>query len=189
MQYAQTLHSPNSDPFPWERVTAFKETFLRHGTVVVCALLCPFQEADTSPPARSGDAGAAVDAHHGHGGESAASYYRSQVDGVLAELLEYERGHWASSRPGEEQEGDARPVSDGLHMTMLRAFQVPEEVEEEVDQPAEDGEEDEDVDGSWLFKIDVLDYDAGDADGNSVPRVVVKPDAREAMVLKWVQEG
>jgi hypothetical protein len=58
-----------------------------------------------------------------------------------------------------------------------------------VDQPAEDGEEGEDVDGSWLFKIDVLEYDAGDADGNSVPRVVVKPDAREAMVLKWVQEG
>jgi hypothetical protein len=114
---------------------------------------------------------------------------------VLAELLEYERGHWASARPAEEEqeEGDARPVSDGLHMTMLRAFRVPEEVEEEGDQPPPEDveeEEEEDVDGGWLFKIDVLDYDAGDADGTSIPpRAVIKPDAREAMVLRWVQGG
>jgi hypothetical protein len=204
MEYAQTLHTPpDSDPFHWERVTAFKETFLRHGTGVVCALLCPppsSAEGTPSSPSSSSSSSRSGAGHaHGHdarGGESARRYYRSQVDAVLAELLEYERGHWASARPAEEEqeEGDARPVEDGLHMTMLRAFRVPEEVEEEEDQPPpEDVAEEEggeDVDGGWLFKIDVLDYDAGDADGNSMPpRVVIKPDAREAMVLRWVQGG
>jgi hypothetical protein len=184
MQYAQKLHSPGSesDPFEWERVTAFKETFLRHGTVVVCALLCPSEaEAEATDTSSSSS-------HHAR--SESARYYSSQVDVVLKELLEYERGNWASSRPAEEDGDDARLVLDGLHMTMLRVFQVPEESAEEVDQDPENVEEvDDDEDGHWLFKIDVVGYDAEDVDANLTPRVLIKPDAREALVLKWVQEA
>lgn len=182
MEYAQKFQTPDSDPFQWERVVAFEETFLRHGTAIICALLCPSEAEATD---RTGDV-AAGHPHHARN-ESAARYYKSEVNVVLNELLEYEGGHWASSGPAE-QDGDARPMLDSLHMIMLRAFQAPEEAQE-VDQAAEDVEEEADDDGDWLFKIDVLSYDVEDGDANPSPLGSTDPDAREALILKWIRQG
>jgi hypothetical protein len=170
MQYAQQHQfSLDSDPYRWERITAFKETFLRHGTVVLCALL------DTSEGDRS---------------EESARYYTSRVDMVLMELLEYEGVHWGSSRPAEMDDGDARPIPDGLHMTMLQAFQDPEEEEEaeEVGQPLENVDEEEDADGNWLFNIKVFDQDTDDVDEDPSSLMLSKLDPRDALILNWIQE-
>jgi hypothetical protein len=197
VEYAQQLgQSPHSDPFQWERVMAFKETFLRHGTVVICALLCP-PEAETNPEARETPSSARTGdcatchadspspslSHSTHSRSDSARYYTSQVTAVLMELLAYEGGHWGFSRPAED-EGDARPILDGLHMTMLQAFQGFEVEEEETEE-----EEGEDVDADWLFNIDVLSDDAGDVDDNPGPLPELKPDPREALVLKWVRQS
>ena len=201
VEYAQQLgQSPHSDPFQWERVMAFKETFLRHGTVVICALLCLSEPesnpeaTETSSSARTGDcatcyAGSSSrspspsPSHSTHSRNESARYYTSQVTAVLMELLAYEGGHWGFSRPAED-ETDARPILDGLHMTMLQAFQGFEVEEEEVEE-----KEREDVDGDWLFNIDVLSDDAGDVDDNPAPLPEIKPDPREGLVLKWVRQS
>jgi hypothetical protein len=185
MKYAQDLQCPDSDPFQWERVTAFKETFLRHGTVVICALLCPSEDeaTDTSSSNRTGDFGAC---HSPHARTESARYYTSQVTAVLMELLEYEGGHWEFLQAAEH-DGNARPIPDSLHMTMLQAFQGPEEVEE-ANQGPEDVEEEENADGDWLFNINVLDHDPDNADDNPSPLMSIKPDPREALILKWIKQ-
>ena len=207
-EYAQQLQSPHSDPFQWERVTAFKETFIRHGTVVISALLCPsengFESTDAPSSVQAGnfapcpvDSSSPSPSHSPHTRSESARYYTSQVTAVLMELLAYEGGHWGFSPPVED-EGGARPILDGLHMTMLQAFQGFEEEEEEkeeepgeVDQPLGqiEEEEEEDADGDWLFNIDVLGDDAGDVDENPEPLPEVKPDPREALVLRWVRQS
>ncbi|KAK3297921.1 uncharacterized protein B0H64DRAFT_393399 [Chaetomium fimeti] len=172
MEYAKQLQSPHSDPFQWERVTAFKETFLRHGTVVLCALLCPPETEATDAPSPSPSPCARSEL---------AGYYSSQVAAVLMELLAYEGGHWGFPRPAEH-DGEARPIPDGLHMTMLQAFQGLEEEEAEE-------EEEEDVDGDWLFNINVLDGDMEDVEddpSSSLPEI--KLDPREALILKWIKQ-
>ncbi|KAK4156585.1 hypothetical protein C8A00DRAFT_30550 [Chaetomidium leptoderma] len=181
MEYAQELQSLDSDPFQWERVTAFKETFLRHGTVVICALLCP-SEAEATDTA--GGFGACRSPHARS--ESARYYYTSQVDVVLMELLEYERGRWGSSG-FLEHDGNVRPIADSLHMTMLQAFQGFPEAEE-VNQLPEDVEAEEDADAGWLFSINVLDYDTDNANDDPLPRISIKPDPREALILKWIRQ-
>ncbi|KAK4044158.1 hypothetical protein C8A01DRAFT_31760 [Parachaetomium inaequale] len=191
MEYAsQRLQSADSDPFWSERVTSVKETFLRHGTVVICALLCPFEAeaeaADTSSSTRPGDSDAcrSLPAR-----SESARYYTSQVTEVLGELLEYEGWHWGTSRPAE-QDGDARPIPDSLHMTMLQAFQSPEDAEE-VDQSPdlEAVEKEDDADAGWLFNIDILDHGTDDGGDNPSPLMAAKPDAREALILKWIKQG
>jgi hypothetical protein len=168
MQYAQQRQSPlDSDPFRWERIAAFKETLLRHGTVVMCALLSLADDADDQ--------------------SESVRYYTSQVDRVLRELLEYEA--WGDLAP-DGLDGDARPIPDGLHMTMVQAFPVPEEGEdaEEEDQPQEDVDEEEDADGNWLFNINVFDDDDVD-DADSNPSTMSPPlDPRAALILEWIQE-
>ncbi|EAQ86897.1 hypothetical protein CHGG_08150 [Chaetomium globosum CBS 148.51] len=117
-EYAQQLQqSPHPDPFQWERTTAFKEAFLRHGTVLVAALLGPSErwiesETESNPEATTastcGGGGGFVacqpDAPRTRSG-SATRYYTSQVTAVLMELLAYEGGHWGFLRPaGDEGE-------------------------------------------------------------------------------------
>jgi hypothetical protein len=185
MEYAQRLQSTHSDPFGWERVTSVKETFLRHGTVVIGALLGPFQSTteatkNASSPTRP--------CHFCHARSPSARYYTSQVNEVLADLLEYEGWHWGTSQPGEH-DGNVRPVPDSLHMTMLQAFQSPEEEAEEVDQPldSEDVRKEGDADADWLFNIDILDYDDGNGDEDPAPLMATKLDPREALILKWIK--
>ncbi|KAK4131650.1 hypothetical protein BT67DRAFT_444452 [Trichocladium antarcticum] len=168
LQSRESDSDSDSDRFQRERVTAFKETFLRHGAVGVCALLCPpeheDEDEDESAPAR---------------------YYASQVEGVLGELLEYEGGN------------ATRAVPDSLHMTMLRALQGCEEAEEadraleDVDGgEEEDGDGDGDGDGGWLFKIDVVDGDA-DGAGDSPPPSMsgIKSGPRGALLVhRWIMQ-
>ncbi|KAG7291219.1 hypothetical protein NEMBOFW57_001231 [Staphylotrichum longicolle] len=186
MQFAQELPVSDSDPLCWERVIAFKETFLRHGTVVVCALLCP-SDSETTTTSSSARTGNSAACHLPYARSDTARYYMSQVDEVLMELLEYEKGQWDSLRHAEHG-ADARPIPDSLHMTMLQAFPGPEEAEE-MDQPPEDiGVEEEDADGNWLFNIDVLDYDKDHGDDNSSTESLIKPDPRESLILKWIMQ-
>ncbi|KAH6851198.1 hypothetical protein B0I37DRAFT_373440 [Chaetomium sp. MPI-CAGE-AT-0009] len=188
MEYAQQLQSPHSDPFQWERVTAFKETFLRHGTVVLCALLCPPPQTEATETPASRQTGSCAICRHGSTSPRAqsepAGYYTAQVAAVLMELLAYEGGHWGFLRPAEH-DGEARPIPDGLHMTMLQAFQCPKE-EEAAEEEEDEEEQEEDVDGDWLFNIAVLDDDTEADDGPS-PLPQIKPDPREAVILKWIK--
>ncbi|KAL2126068.1 hypothetical protein VTI74DRAFT_1829 [Chaetomium olivicolor] len=183
MKYAQVLQSPGADPFQWERVTAFKETFLRHGTVVICALLCPSdaEDTDTSSSVRTDNFAAC---HSRRARSESAQYYKSQVASVLMELLEYEGGQWGSSRPAEH-DGNARPIPDSLHMTMLQAFQGCEEAKE-VDEIPEDVKQD--ADGDWWFNSNALDYDTDNVDDNASPLMSIKLDPRDALVLKWIKQ-
>ncbi|KAH6613400.1 hypothetical protein F5144DRAFT_661515 [Chaetomium tenue] len=134
-EYAQQLrHAPHPDPFQWERVTAFKEAFLRHGTVLVAALLGPSGrgtegecegEAESNTEAATAGTCLSSSAQTGDGGGggggggfaacqpdgprarsgSATRYYTSQVTAVLMELLAYEGVHWGFLRPaGDEGE-------------------------------------------------------------------------------------
>lgn len=181
---ARELQSPDSDPFHWERVTAFKEAFLRHGSVLICALLCPSDAEGTDMFTSTRTDGFAA-YHSPHARSESARYYASEVAVVFAELLEYEGGHRGPSPPSGH-DGNAKVIPDSLHMTMLQAFQSLEEVE--VDQPREYVEEEEDVDGDWLFSIDVLDYDIDNADDNPSPPMAIQLDAREALILRWVEQ-
>ncbi|KAL2166483.1 hypothetical protein VTG60DRAFT_2720 [Thermothelomyces hinnuleus] len=152
------------DPFRWERVIAFKEAFLRHGTVILCALLCPPEkpyhtnmntDADYSSPSTSTSSSSfsssSRSTHHEHPRGQPARYYEAQVAAVLAELLEYEAGgHWQALRPADQDGGAARPIPDSLHMTMMQAFRSTEEKEEEEEEgEEEEGQEEgqEDTDG------------------------------------------
>ncbi|KAL2019485.1 hypothetical protein VTK56DRAFT_9601 [Thermocarpiscus australiensis] len=187
MSYARSLPCLDSDPFQWERVIAFKEAFLRHGTVVLYALLCP-SEADGKDMPSETRPGASLPPHARSG---LARYYASEVSAVLEELLEYENSDWGSSTSADaEDNGTGGDIPDGLHMTLLEAFPLPEEVDEEdapQDEGAENGDEahgvDDDtyalvigildaadmVDASWLFNIDIWSSDSDNVDDNFPP--------------------
>lgn len=185
MQFAQELPVSDSDPLCWERVIAFKETFLRHGTVVICALLC-HSESEVKATSSSGVTENFAACHSPHAGSDMARYYTSQIAEVLAELLEYEKGHWDSLRHAEHGT-DARPILDSLHMTMLQAFPGREEPEW-MDEPRENVEEEDYAYGNWLFNIGVLDYDTDHGDDNSLTESLIKPDPRESLILEWIKQ-
>ncbi|KAK4249685.1 hypothetical protein C7999DRAFT_39174 [Corynascus novoguineensis] len=205
-QQQALIQEDDDDPFRWERVTAFKEAFLRHGTVILWTLL--------RRPLRTDGAAGTVDLAARHSSSYAhlergeaptvAEYYATQVDAVLAELLEYERGHWQQQpglRPidagnndgdGDGDDGDdnddddddyhgiARPVPDSLHMTMLQAFrdQSQEAREmEEVDRGRENVEDEKDDDGR----------EEDTAEDNPLPAMVSHLDLGEELILKWIK--
>ncbi|KAL2149298.1 hypothetical protein VTH82DRAFT_8646 [Thermothelomyces myriococcoides] len=165
------------DPFRWERVIAFKEAFLRHGTIILCALLCPPEtpyhtrmkaDAALSPPSTSSSSSSSSSfphssrsTHHDHTQTQTQTvqYFEAQVAAVLTELLEYEAGgHW---RPADQDGGDgnggagsARPIPDSLHMTMLQAFRSTDVEAERV--KSGDGEGQDDVDDDRRVGDDML---------------------------------
>lgn len=167
-KYAQDLPRLDSDPLRWERVTAFKETVLRYGTLVIHALLCP-SEPDATATSDADSPGPSYDlCRPPYAQSQLARFYASEVDGVLRELLEYEATDWGSSGPVEDKES-ARHIPDSLHMTMLQAFPGPQELADK-NRRREVAEEKNDGDGSGL----------GDEAGNQ--------DPRDALILKWTKE-
>lgn len=183
IKYAQGFQTLDPDPLKWERVTAFKETFLRHGTAVIDTLLCP-PEADvmTKP---SEDLPAASDAcRPPHAQSEFSRFYASQVTGVLGELLKYEGRRWELSGSLEDNDMEDN-IPDSLHMTMLHAFQSPEENERE-NQWQEGIEEKDDAHGGWLFNIDVTDSGADEADDHSLPLLSKALDPRDVLILRWI---
>ncbi|AEO59097.1 hypothetical protein MYCTH_52892 [Thermothelomyces thermophilus ATCC 42464] len=183
------------DPFRWERVIAFKEAFLRHGTVILCALLCPPEkpyhtnmktDADCSPPSTSSSSfsSSSRSTHHEHPRSQPTRYYEAQVAAVLTELLEYEAGgHWQAWRPADQDGGAARPIPDSLHMTMMQAFRSTEEKGEEEEEEEEgkgegkgegkeEGQEDTDGDrrlGAGVVANPSTEEDAVVSDASSSP--------------------
>ncbi|KAK4106606.1 hypothetical protein N658DRAFT_520120 [Parathielavia hyrcaniae] len=196
LRQQQEVWEPYSETF-WERVTALEETFLRHGTAVISALLSPSEPADEAHRARQ----EALEFGVGHSPpphpSASAEYFASQVDMVLREVLAYEGVHVVVSSPpdeleeGEGEEAHARPIPDSLHMTVLHAFQAPEEEsdEEAADRGLETADEKEDAEGGWPLDIDVnvLDPDSDGAAEDEPPVELWKPDPRDALILRWVK--
>ncbi|KAK4123722.1 hypothetical protein N657DRAFT_645310 [Parathielavia appendiculata] len=187
MKYArQQFREPYySDTF-WERITAFEETFIRHGTAVISALLLPSEPAKEPHRAQLEALSFGVGHSPPRHSSKPAEYYASQVDKVLREVLEYEGAYLMSSSP-DQPEGDPRPIPDSLHMTVLHAFQASEE--NEVEQRLKTTNEKEDADGNWLFNIDVtvFDPDSDDAEEYVSPMMLRELDPRDALILKWIR--
>ncbi|KAL2175024.1 uncharacterized protein P884DRAFT_293966 [Thermothelomyces heterothallicus CBS 202.75] len=202
------------DPFRWERIIAFKEAFLRHGTIILCALLCPPEkpyhtnmktDADCSPPSTSSSSFpySSRSTHHDHPRSQPTRYFEAQVAAVLAELLEYEAGgHWQAWRPADQDGAAARPIPDSLHMTMMQAFRSTEEEEEEEEEGEGEGEGEgkeegqEDTDGDRRLGAGVVanpgtEEDAVVSDASSPttapPLSTPPPDPREVLILRWVR--
>ncbi|KAL2147485.1 hypothetical protein VTI28DRAFT_8740 [Corynascus sepedonium] len=220
-QQQALVQEDDDDPFRWERVTAFKEAFLRHGTVVLWTLLrrplrigsavdtslylySSFLANSVGLAARRSPSYAQLERSEPL---TVAQYYATQVEAVLTELLEYEKGHWQQQpglRPtdvgnndgdGNGDDGDdgddnddddddyheiARPVPDSLHMTMLQAFRdQPQEAREmeEADWGRGNAEDDKDDDGREEDTVDE----------NPLPAMVSHLDRREELILKWIK--
>ncbi|KXX76266.1 hypothetical protein MMYC01_207161 [Madurella mycetomatis] len=185
INYARDFPALDLDPLKWERVTALRETFLRHGTVVIDALLCPSEADATTKPCE--DVFAASDAcRPPHAQNKLARFYASRVAGVLGELLEYEGRRWELSGSLEDDYREEN-IPDSLHMTMLQTFQSHEEIEEEKRQ--EGIEEKDDTDGGWLFSIDVTNLDTDEADDHSPPVLPKVLDPRDALILRWIKQS